>query len=354
MSNFVTEVVALTIEPHPNADRLEVARIGDYQAIVPKGQFVTGDLAAYVQEASIVPAELLEQMGLTGRLAGPNADRVKAVRLRGILSQGLLVPARAEWTLGQDVSDELGITKYEPPVPTHMGGTMVGAVGYALRYDIENIKRYPDVLVDGEHVVFTEKIHGTWTQLGVVAPQAAHPVLGRLAVTSKGLGARDLLFDPNAEANATNLYLRVARVTDVLGRLGHRSESTFVLGETYGVQDLRYGADPSRDETLGFRVFDVYVGSPGSGRYLDDAELDAFCEEYEFERVPVLFRGEFSRDRVADFTSGRESVSGTQCHMREGIVIRPTRERRDAALGRVQLKSVSDAYLLRKGGTEYN
>ncbi len=354
MSDFKTQVVAVAIEPHPNADRLELARIGDYMAIVPKGQFQSGDHAAYIQEASIVPAVLLDAMGLTGRLAGPDANRVKAMRLRGILSQGLVVPARAHWSLGDDVGEELGITKYEPPVPTHMTGEMVGASGYAMRYDIENIKRFPDVLQDGEPVVFTEKIHGTWTQLGVIAAANAHPEFGRLAVTSKGLGSKDLIFLPDAEANATNLYLRVARHVDVLGRLGDRAESTFVLGETFGVQDLKYGADPSRDDTLGFRVFDVYVGTPGSGAYLADAELDAFCAQYGFDRVPVLYRGPYSRDVVREYTSGAESVSGAAMHLREGIVIRPVEERRDLELGRVQLKSVSDDYLLRNGGTEYN
>lgn len=86
MSFFKTEVVRLEIEPHPNADRLELARIGDYQAIVPRGQFVTGDIAAYVQEGSLVPLALLSEMGLEGRLAGPDANRVKAIRLRGVLS----------------------------------------------------------------------------------------------------------------------------------------------------------------------------------------------------------------------------------------------------------------------------
>lgn len=297
MSFFKTEVVRLEIEPHPNADRLELARIGDYQAIVPRGQFVTGDIAAYVQEGSLVPLALLSEMGLEGRLAGPDANRVKAIRLRGVLSQGLVVPAREGWTVGDDVRDELGITKYEPPVPAHMSGEMVGAVGYTLRYDIENLKRFPDVLADGEEVVFTEKIHGTWAQLGVVAETDAHPDFGRLAVTSKGLGAKGLVFLPGAEANRHNLYLRVARHLDIERRLADEAASTFVLGEIFGVQDLRYGASTDRDESIGFRVFDVYVGRPGSGRYLCDTELETFCEDRDLVRVPVLYRGPFNREK---------------------------------------------------------
>lgn len=352
MSTFKTEVVELTIAPHPDADRLELARVGDYQSIVPKGNFATGDLGAYIQEASIVPQPILEELGLVGRLAGPDANRVKAIRLRGVLSQGIVYPAREGWAVGDDVGEELGITKYQPPIPTHMSGEMVGAVGYTVRYDIENLKRFPDVLQPGEEVVFTEKIHGTWSQLGVIAEDHAHPEIGRLAVTSKGLGSQHLFFDPRSEANDTNLYLRVARYLAVVERLGDRAESTFVLGEIFGVQDLKYGADTSHDDSIGFRVFDVYSGQPGSGRYLDDGELDEFCEQFEFDRVPVLYRGPFSADAVIGYTNGLETVSGTESHLREGIVIRPVVERRDDQLGRVQLKSISDHYLLRKGGTE--
>jgi RNA ligase (TIGR02306 family) len=356
MADFRVLVERLTIEEHPNADRLELARVGDYQSIVLEGQFTTGDLAAYIPEAALVPAEILEELGLTGRLAGPDANRVKAIRLRSVLSQGLVYPAREGWNIGDDVTEELGITKYEPPVPTSMNGE-VYAAGYerCVRYDIENFKRYPEVLEPGEEVVFTEKLHGTWCQLGVL-PESLASEHGRLVVTSKGLGAKGLAFLPEAEANATNLYLRVARALDIVARVGEREVPIFILGEVFGagVQDLSYGAHAGKDDTLGFRVFDVYEGSPGQGRYLDDAELEAFCEQHALERVPVLYRGPFSREVMSQWTDGKESISGEGLHIREGIVIRPVVERRDDRIGRVQLKSVSEDYLLRKGGTEYN
>lgn len=356
MSSFLVQVVRLTIEPHDNADALELARIGGYLSVVRKGQFETGALVAYIPEQAIVPEPILEELGLVGRLAGAQANRVKAIRLRGVLSQGICYPARAGWVEGQDVTDELGITKYEPPIPTHMSGELVSAgLDRCMRYDIENLKRYPEVFEPGEPVVFAEKIHGTWCQLGVMSQAHAHPEHGRLMVSSKGLAAQGLAFDVASPKNEHNLYLRVARKLEVLERLGPRDETIFVLGEVFGqgVQDLGYGASSRADDTLGFRAFDVYVGVPGVGRYLSDAELDAFLAEVEIERAPVLYRGPYSAEAVVEYTSGRETISGQEAHVREGIVIRPQVERRDAALGRVQLKSVSAGYLLRKGGTEY-
>lgn len=357
MSSFLVQVVRLAIEPHDNADALEIARIGGYASVVRKDQFQTGDLVAYIPEQSIVPAELLEELGLTGRLAGSQANRVKAIRLRGVLSQGICYPARPGWVEGQDVTEDLGIVKYTPPIPTHMSGELISAgLDRCMRYDIENLKRYPEVFEAGEPVVFSEKIHGTWCQLGVMSEAHAHPDHGRLIVSSKGLASQGLAFDPEATENAHNLYLRVARKLDVLERLASRDQTIFVLGEVFGqgVQDLGYGASSQADETLGFRAFDVYVGVPGSGAFLSDVELGVFLEELGIERAPVLYRGPYSEEAVQTYTNGRETVSGKEAHVREGIVIRPQVERRDLRLGRVQLKSVSAAYLLRKGGTEYN
>lgn len=356
MSSFEVKVVRLKIEAHHNADALEIARVGDYQSIVRKGQFEDGQLGAYIPEQALLPLPLLQEMGLEGKLVGKEGNRVKAIKLRGVLSQGLIYPVRQGWSLGQDVTEVLGITKYEPPVPTHMGGEIFAAgLDRCMRYDIENIKRYPEVFVDGESVVFTEKIHGTWGQFGLIGPANAHPEHGRLSVSSKGYASQGLAFIPDAAANATNLYLRAARKLEIEQRLAHYDESVFVLGEVFGagVQDLHYGAMAGADDTLGVRVFDVYLGSPGQGRYLNDDELDAFIEEHGFERAPVLYRGPFSKARVLEFTSGKETLSGKGAHVREGIVVRPCVERYDVELGRVQLKSVSEAYLLRKGGTEY-
>jgi RNA ligase (TIGR02306 family) len=356
MASFAVKIVRLLIEPHHNADALEIARVGDYQSIVRKGQFKSGDLAAYIPEQSILPQPLLEEMGLEGKLAGSSHDRVKAIKLRGVLSQGLCYAAREGWAEGQDVTEALGVTKYEPPVPTQMAG-QIWAAGHdrCMRYDIENFKMYPDVLAPGEPVVFTEKLHGTWCQIGVVAPELEDAEHGRLVVASKGYASQGLAFKPHAEENAHNLYLRAARLTGLEARLADQPGSVFVLGEVFGqgVQDLAYGASAGSDESLGFRVFDVYVGAPGTGRYLNDDEIDAFCATHELARVPVLYRGPFSREAMIAHTNGRETVSGTQAHIREGIVMRPTTERRHDALGRVQLKSVSEAYLLRKDGTEY-
>ncbi len=158
---FAVEAHRLEISPHPDADRIELARVGGYLSIVPKGLYRDGDYALYIPEQSIVPAPILEELGLTGKLAGSEKNRVKAMRLRGILSQGLIYrPKRMYLQEGHDYAAELGIVKWEAPIPVELSGQVIqdpAAVGY---HDIENIKRFPDVLIPGEEVAATEKSHG--------------------------------------------------------------------------------------------------------------------------------------------------------------------------------------------------
>jgi len=373
MAEFAVEVVKLTIEEHPNADALELAVIGDYRAVVLKDQFNTGDFAVYIPEQSIVPEWLIAKIGLEGRLAGKQRNRVKAIKLRQQLSQGLVVPLDGELELanedqrldglylGEDVTEFLGITKWEPQIPTAMNGKCWNAMGRTIHFDIENVKRYPDILQEGEEVVFTEKLHGTWCCFGKNGDD--------YIVTSKGLSDRGLAFTLD-EDNERNLYCRQffkfggKEILDALVELSGRHD-VYILGEIFGrgVQDLTYG-----EQTPTFRIFDIYFGNP-NGRSVDNNfyadpdgiifdidSINNFVEGgFQVKMVPILYRGPFSKEVMGEHTNGKETVSGKEENVREGIVIHPVVERDHPDIGRVILKSVSENYLLRKGNiTEFN
>jgi RNA ligase (TIGR02306 family) len=68
--------------------------------------------------------------------------------------------------------------------------------------------------------------------------------------------------------------------------------------------------------------------------------------------VPILYVGPFSKEILAQYTDGKETVSGRGVHIREGCVVKPFEERYDDSAGRAILKSVSDAYLL-QDNTEF-
>ncbi|MFC8201124.1 RNA ligase (ATP) [Streptomyces sp. NPDC060006] len=354
MSTLRVTAEVLTVHEHPNADALELAQVGLYRAVVAKGAYRTGESAVYIPEQSVLPEELIEELGLTGRLAGSRSDRVKAVRLRGELSQGIvcrpkalagvdLARAAAE---GTDFAERLGVTKWVPPIPPTMNGDVEAAPDLLPWVDIENIQRYPDIFSPGEDVVLTEKLHGSACLLTYFAGD------GRVQVSSKGFGAKYLAL----KEDPRNLYWRAVHghgVAQAAGRLAERlgARRVGIFGEVYGagVQDLTYGAD-GRRETLGYAVFDVSAEIDGEVRWLDAEELLTG----ELPLVPRLYEGPYDIGRVLEFASGRETVSGQGLHLREGVVIRSATERYSPVTGgRAVAKAVSPAYLTRKGGTEY-
>lgn len=392
MSTFEVKVIRINeVYDHPNADRLSIVKIGGYNCISAKVEvngelthrYVPGDLAVYIPEGAVLPEWLLKHLGFwnedanKGTLNGSNGDRIKAVKLRGILSEGVLFgpvkTAGADKYLhtpglpvgdeeedngyiivneGDELAEELGIVKYEPPVPIHMSGQIYGLHGKTIKYDIENYKKYPDVFQDGEEVIASEKLHGTFCGIGYwpnlnnyeLSPREFG---GNFFVFSKGLGAQGLVFKNN-EANKNNIYVRTLNrllANTNLSSLGNKTHPVFVLGEIFGpgIQDLHYG---QKEPT--FRVFDISTDY----QFLNDVELGAWVEELGLTRVPVMYRGPFSTEKMEELKEGKSTFDNKQ--IREGIVIKPVIERETDELGRVILKFVSDAYLTRKGGSEYN
>ena len=265
MSAFQTPLVSISdIEPHPNADRLELAQVLGYTCVVRKGQFEPGQQVVYLPEASVLPEWLCRALNLwsdedgKGRLAGPEGLRIKAIRLRGTVSQGLLYPVTEgrsgsclaleggalrpleEGAAGAEIAAALGVVKYEPPIPVAFEGEVVSAHGHTVRIDIENLQAYPHAIQPGEQVVMTEKLHGTWTGMSF-DPALRHPDLyeGGTLVTSKGMSAKGLAFK-TGEANDRNLYVRTWR--RVLLAPGHW-DCVIAEAPRAGARDPRPGRD---------------------------------------------------------------------------------------------------------------
>jgi RNA ligase (TIGR02306 family) len=323
-------------------------------------------------------------------LAGSKGDRVKAVRLRGEFSLGICIPTirvelanQIEYFLdnvtdeiqnrytiveGQDVSNILGVTKYEPPIPTCLSGEVYNAgTQLTLDYDVENIKNYPDIIVVDEYVQVTEKLHGTLcciTYVPIDGPYASEDhltvevnnVSGQFAVSSKGLGSKGLCFKWN-EANKNNLYQLNAnkylhRILEHAAKTGLKDRVIMIYGEVFGngVQDLHYGMKQGQTD---IRVFDIYVGVRGQGFFLDDMLLDNWCESIQISRVPVLFRGHFNRAEIERLCQNAKSTFDEK-QILEGVVIKSQFERTNTPIGRACVKLINEQYLLRKNGTELN
>ncbi len=312
MSQHRVDVVRIgDIEPHPNADTLGVAHVFGYQCCVRLGEYQPDDLVAYIPPDSIVPAT--EQFAFLGE-----NRRIKVRRLRGVYSQGLIVRAPSDAVEGDDAMEALGITHYEPPELSNMGGeNEKPPAGFWPKYDVESWHRHKHLLAHGEPVYVTEKIHGANARFIFLD--------GQFHVGSHTCWKRQ---------DEKNLWWRAVAKNPWIEEWCRQREGLLLFAEVFGqVQDLKYGAGKN---DVFVRVFDVY----DRGRYLGVEELMAMLPNEQ--RVPVLYEGPYDEATVKAFSVGQSTLAE---NLREGCVIRPVPERSDLSIGRVQLKLVSDQYL---------
>jgi RNA ligase (TIGR02306 family) len=328
MSIFKVEAVRIDrIANHPNADRLEIASIEGmaYQVITAKGNFQIGDLAFYFPIDSVIPDEHLDVFGIRPYYS----KKLRAAKLRGIFSEGLLIPVGENFTgsIGDDYTEYFGVTKYEYPLPQSMSGEAEKAIGQHKFPSPENLKRYRDVIQEGEEVVITEKIHGTNFTILVDDDGTTH------------IGSHHY-FWKNNENNKNLVYIRAYNENPALHKL---PPNTQIFGEIYGVQDIKYGLSNGK-------VAIALFAARHHSKFLDYNEFVAFCQEFNLPRVPTLYMGAYSWEVVSGFNNADSVLCPTV--MMEGVVIQPLKERTHPEIGRVVVKSISDRYLLRQEGTE--
>lgn len=357
MSSLLVEYVTVEeVNLHPNADRLEIVPVKGWQCIIQKGQFNVGDKALFVPIDAVPPAWMVDKYGLEYL---KNGSRVRTVRLRGEISQGLLLTLEH---LPPGVSaDKLGITKWEPPEPAYFQGrsgpmaTRNRPNPNFTRYcDPENIKNYPDVFKPDDLVVVTEKIHGANGRWGWVPRYYKKGFWGGVKRLLLGrwlnewewcVGSRRVhLVGGNPCFYEGNPWGKIAAKYDLKNVVpkGHT-----LYGEVYGpgIQDLTYG----RNE-IDVVFFDAKKGE----RYLDAYDFFALMHSLALPRVPYLAGREwgFVAELLPSLLCGPSALhSGT---IREGVVIKAADESNTCRIGRKILKTFSDEYLLRKNGTEHH
>lgn len=157
-STHQTNVVRVKLEKHPNADTLSVVKVNGYTTIVKTEEWKDGDLGIYVLPDSCVPKE----NSLFTNVKTKSNGRVTASKIRGMISYGVLVKALPDMQEGQEVSEELGITHYDPEGMRGKGSNLFSeleenAPPFTGKYDVESFLTYGEkVFISGEPVVLTE------------------------------------------------------------------------------------------------------------------------------------------------------------------------------------------------------
>ncbi len=317
MSEFHVRKVTLgEINDLPDSDILAITLVdgpGGYPVIVRRSEYKSGDQAVYIPIDAIVPEH--PRFAFLGE-----HRRIKARKLRGVFSMGLLVP--------DDGSDPetWGIVKYEPSMSAGLGfkpGTDDDSdeQGVLPTYtDIEGLRRHSSILTVGEEVIITEKIHGE--SLRAINDGS------RLHVGSRTRFKKD---------RGSSQWWQAVR--PYAESFAHCPGYGF-FGECHGYTGgFPYGT--GRKPTM--KIFDAMNAK--TFRYLDYSALEDLCDTLSLPMVPVLYRGPW-HEGLRDLANGQSTLDPT--HIREGIVIRPIHER-TAKFGRVILKLHGEAFLLKTG-----
>jgi len=314
-SEHTCDVVEIKLKPHPNADALSLIMVGDFQCAVRTEDWKNGDLAVYIPPDSIVPET--EQFKFLGQ-----HRRIKARKLRGEWSIGLLVPAPTGAKVGDDYMERLGIVHYEPQIHgnfTTGGDNIATPSGFFPKYDVLNFRKYSRLFNDEEEVIVTEKLHGCNSRFTCVDNQ--------IYCGSRRFWKQE---DPN------NLWWKALDQNEALRTWLKNHQDLTVYGEVFGqVQNLKYGAKPGE---IFFAAFDILKGD----QWLDFDEAHEIGASLPW--VPLVYRGPFDKEKILAFAEGDSLYPNAQ-NIREGVVVKPVRERTDHHIGRVQLKVVSNKYL---------
>lgn len=328
MSSLIVPVATIeAIRPHANADSLELAQVLGWQVVVRKGEYSVGQKIVYFPIDTILPLDVSERFGVTKYLS---KQRIRCAKLRGEPSFGLVVMPDRDWPIGENVAEYYRAEKYEPPVRPTAGDAEKEHPLFVAYTEIENMRNFPAIFEAGESVIVSEKIHGTNARVGCVE--------GELMAGSMRLRRRR----PADDRFASSIYwfpFTLEPVWNLVEELGRAHRQVILFGEVYGskIQSFHYGLLG----TIGFRAFDLLL----DGHYMNWPDFLALCSRYSVETVPVLATIPFDLDEIRRYSEGKTQLMAKDAHIREGVVVRPLRERTDPRVGRVILKYVSDSYL---------
>lgn len=330
-----------SVAPIPNADAIEVATVLGWHVVVKKGEYAPGDMIVYVETDSVLPEhpafEFLRKCCYIDK-NGCKGFRVKTAKLRGQISQGIIFSPlevlRRGSTIyvGQDVTQRLGIVKYDPPIPVQLSGLAKGNFpSFIPKTDEMRLQAVPGVLDRhrGKRFYVTEKLDGT---------SATYYMNGG----EFGVCSRNLELKPSE----TNAYWQIDTRYDIKGALESAGGNYAIQGEIIGpgIQKNKYGL-----KTPEFKIFSVY--DIAEGGYLGIFQMKSLLERLGFDdsySVPCLgtIDLDHSVDDLVSLSEGQSRLNGVQ---REGIVLRPIEEENDIELGRLSFKVINPKFLLKHG-----
>lgn len=330
---WVTTIDSVT--HHPNADLLDVATVGGWELVVKRDEFRQGDQAVYITIDAWVPhalAPFLSKGKEPRQYNEVHGERLRTVRLRGVVSQGLLLPVSVLDTyvqerppVGTDVSEILGVVIYEKPEPKSADarGFFPTGIPKTDQERIQNCYRTFETSLAQDLWDVEEKIEGQ--------SHTAYYRDGEFGVASRSLDLRD----------GDNTFWNTARAAGLPEKLARLGRNLAIQSEQVGpgIQGNIYGF--TGYHLITYDIFDI-----DSGRYLPTDQRDLLAAELGLTIPPRILSG-VKIDAVGgtlksliQFSDGASQLKNQP--LREGLIWRRQGE------PRATFKAISAEYLLKQ------
>jgi RNA ligase (TIGR02306 family) len=327
------------LQPIEGADFIESAKILGWNVVVKRGDFKVGDLAYFFEIDSLLP--LTPEFDFInkdskGEYLSDSSRRIRTKKLKKVLSQGLakVIPLCKSYKLGDDVTEEFGVTKYEPPVHSGFAGSVKSTFPiYVPKTDEERIQNIPNIFseLEGKQLYTSVKLDGTSSTFSIKD--------GVIDVCSRNQSLKE---------TPPTIYWAIEKKYRIVEKFKFYGRNIALQGEICGPSIQKNRLNLKECDLF---LFDVYLID--EQKYGDLELLRKISVEYEIPMVPIENDHFFTtRDSsVESLLKMAEGIyDGTQ-NEREGLVIRPIVYTKSSIVGRGRLsfKVVSNKYLL-KGG----
>jgi RNA ligase (TIGR02306 family) len=334
------------IEPIDGADAIEVAVVDGWKVVVKKGEFAVDQLAVYFEIDSWMPTELapfLSKGSEPREFEGVKGERLRTVKLRKQISQGLLLPVKEieehlglqvygelcqEFEDGYDMTEILEIKKWERPMNAQLAGMARGNFPSNFpKTDAERVQNLRNDLqkwID-EEVKFevSMKLDGS-SMSGAKLDDVVH------------VCSRNLSLKLDQEGNT---FIDTAKKIGLIDLLTNSEQEIAIQGELLGT-----GIQNNQEKINGHEFFVFEIFKIKEGKYMTATERREFCKANGLKHVPVLHESitlkELGINSIADALEYAEGPSMNPSAKREGVVFKNED-------GSIKFKAISNAWLLK-------
>jgi RNA ligase (TIGR02306 family) len=329
------------VAPIPNANAIEAYRVDGWWVVDKKDAYEVNDLVVYLEIDSWVPTELapfLTKGKEPREFNGVKGERLRTVKLRGQVSQGLLLPLTVlphslgfqfatDKTIGEDVSNWLGIQKWEAPVPAQLAGVVRGTFpSWGKKTDAERCQNLTNEILKAYETdvrfEVTIKLDGTSMSVGI-SPDEEFVVC-----------SRNLSLNLNQQDNT---YVNVAKMYDLETKMRLLGRTLMISGEIIGE-----GIQKNQEKVKGHDFFVFNIWDPISSEYLSSDERMSIVTKLGLKHVPVLHQSVTLRelglkkiDQLLEFAEGPSMNASS----REGVVFK-------SIDGSFMFKAISNRWLI--------